>query len=67
MVSGKGKLHPLENDRYPEIRPMTMREFLFRDISRRIVGLRSLLRPMTIRESLSRNPSLSWETGSSNA
>ena len=67
MVSGKGKLHPLDNDRYPDIRPITMREFLFRDISRRLVGLRSVLRPMTIRESLARNPSLDWETGISNA
>jgi hypothetical protein len=67
MVSGKGKLRPLDNDRYPDIRPLTMREFLFRDISRRIAGLRSVVRPTTIRESLSRDPSLDWETGSSDA
>jgi nucleoside-diphosphate-sugar epimerase len=33
MVSGKGKLNPLDNDRYPDIRPMTMREFLSRNPS----------------------------------
>ena len=66
MVSGKGKLHPLDNDRYPDIWPMTMREFLFRNISRRIAGLRSVVRPMTIRESLSRNHSLDGETDSRN-
>jgi len=33
MVSGKGKLDPLDNGRYPDIRPMTMREFLSRNPS----------------------------------
>lgn len=33
MVSGKGKLDPLDNGRYPEIRPMSMREFLSRNPS----------------------------------
>jgi nucleoside-diphosphate-sugar epimerase len=33
MVSGKGKLDPLDNGRYPDIRPMTMREFLSRQPS----------------------------------
>ena len=31
MVSGKGKLDPLDNGRYPDIQPMTMREFLSRN------------------------------------
>jgi hypothetical protein len=33
MVSGKAKLDPLDNGRYPNIRPMTMREFLSRSPS----------------------------------
>ena len=33
MVSGKGKLDPLDNGRYPDIRPMTMQEFLSRNPS----------------------------------
>jgi nucleoside-diphosphate-sugar epimerase len=33
QVSGKGKLDPLDNGRYPDIRPMTMREFLSRNPS----------------------------------
>ena len=28
MVSGKGKLDRIENDRYPQIKPMTVRQFL---------------------------------------
>jgi nucleoside-diphosphate-sugar epimerase len=66
MVSGKGKLHPLDNDHYPDIRPMTMREFLFGNISRRIAALRSVVRPITMREFLSRNPPPEGETDSHN-
>ena len=41
-VSGNGKLEPLDNGRFADIRPMTMREFLARNPLQR-GGLGSLV------------------------